>query len=190
MGFILDGLDTESYDRSYSDRELVRRIISYFRPYLRQMIVVGLMIALNSAAGTGGPILISRAFDLIGQRPTLQLILLLAGGVLLMEVAAWGFNYVRQWFSAQVVGDVVLKLRDDVFEATIGHDLSFYDEHPSGKIVSRVTSDMQDFSTVATLVMDLLSQILLVVFLVAWLWDERRISVGVAGDVAFGDFVE
>ena len=50
MGFILDGLDTEAYDRHYSDRELVRRIISYFRPYARQMAMVAAMIALNSAA--------------------------------------------------------------------------------------------------------------------------------------------
>jgi len=170
MGFVLDGLDTESYDRTYGDRELVRRIVSYFRPHTRKMILVGLMIALNSAAGSGGPILISRALDLIQQRPALELILLMAGGVLLMETAAWGFNYIRQWFSAQVVGDVVLKLREDVFEATIGHDLSFYDEHPSGKIVSRVTSDTQDFSTVATLVMDLLSQVMLVMMLAIWLF--------------------
>ncbi len=40
MGFILDGLDTESYDRSYSDRELVRRILSYFRPHARRMLIV------------------------------------------------------------------------------------------------------------------------------------------------------
>ena len=33
MGFILDGLDTEAYDRNYSDRELLRRILGYFRPY-------------------------------------------------------------------------------------------------------------------------------------------------------------
>ncbi|NIO71572.1 MAG: hypothetical protein GTO14_04575, partial [Anaerolineales bacterium] len=59
MGFILDGLDTEAYDRNYSDRELLSRIIGYFRPYARQMILVAIMIALNSAAGTGGPILIS-----------------------------------------------------------------------------------------------------------------------------------
>jgi ATP-binding cassette subfamily B protein len=169
MGFVLDGLDTESYDRTYGDRQLVRRIVSYFRPHTHKMILVGIMIALNSAAGTGGPILISKALDLIRRRPTLRLILLIAGGVLLMETAAWGFNYIRQWFSAQVVGDVVLKLREDVFEATIGHDLSFYDEHPSGKIVSRVTSDTQDFSTVATLVMDLLSQVMLVVMLAVWL---------------------
>jgi ABC-type multidrug transport system fused ATPase/permease subunit len=170
VGFILDGLDTESYDRSYNDRQLVRRIVSYFRPYTRQMVLVGFMLALNSAAGSGGPILVSKAIDLVEENASTRFILLLAGGVLLMGAARWGFNYVRQWFSAQVVGNVVLDLREDVFEATIAHDLSFYDEHPSGKIVSRVTSDTQDFSNVATLVMDLLSQVMLVALLAAWLF--------------------
>ncbi len=170
MGFILDGLDTESYDRSYSDRQLVRRIIRYFRPYTRQMILVGLVLALSSAAGTGGPILVSRSIDLVRTDTSTPLILLLAGGVLLIGAARWVFNYIQQWFSAQVVGDVVLELRKDVFEATIRHDLSFYDEHPSGKIVSRVTSDTQDFSNVATLVMDLVSQVVLVFLLGGWLF--------------------
>ena len=170
MGFILDGLDTEAYDREYSDRELLRRIMGYFRPHARRMILVAVMIALNSAAGTGGPILISRAIDLVAVNPSVETMLLLAGGVLLLGLSAWVFNYIRQLFSARVVGDVVLKLREDVFEATIGHDLSFFDQHPSGKIVSRITSDTQDFSNVATLVMDLLSQVLLVALLSVWLF--------------------
>jgi len=170
MGFILDGLDTESYDRQYSDRRLVKRIVRYFQPYTRKMILVGLMLTLNSVAGTGGPILVSKAIDLIEENSSTGFILLLSGGVLLMGAARWGFNYVRQWFSAQVVGDVVLDLREHVFEATIAHDLSFYDEQSSGKIVSRVTSDTQDFSNVATLVMDLLSQVMLVILLAAWLF--------------------
>jgi ATP-binding cassette subfamily B protein len=169
MGFILDGLDTESYDRTYSDRELVRRIIGYFRPHARRMFLVVAMLTLNSVAASGGPILISAAIDAVGQENPLGVVLLLVGGVLLMGVASWVFNYVRQMFSVRVVGDVVLNLREDVFGATIGHDLSFYDEHPSGKIVSRVTSDTQDFSDVVTLVMDLLSQVLLVVLLGLWL---------------------
>ncbi|MGD2143522.1 MAG: ABC transporter ATP-binding protein, partial [Anaerolineae bacterium] len=169
MGFVLDGLDTEAYDRGYSDRELVRRIIGYFQPYVRQMILVGLMLALNSAAGTAGPILISMAIDLVKDNPSTRFILLMSGGVLLAGTAGWGFNYVRQWLSAEVIGEVVLRLREDVFEATIEHDLSFFDQHPSGKIVSRVTSDTQDFSTVVTLVIDLLSQVLLVALLAAWL---------------------
>ena len=169
MGFILGGLETETYDRNYSDRELLDRIIGYFRPYTRKMVLVGIMIALNSAAGTGGPILISKGIDVIAVTPTTEAMLLVAGGVLLLGVAAWGFNFIRRWFSAQVVGDVVLQIREDVFEATIGHDLSFFDEHPTGKIVSRVTSDTQDFSAVVSLTMDLLSQILLVVILALWL---------------------
>jgi ATP-binding cassette, subfamily B, bacterial len=72
---------------------------------------------------------------------------------------------VRQLFSARVIGNVVLQLRRDVFEATIGHDMSFYDEHPSGKVVSRITSDTQDFSTVVDLTMNLISQGLLVILL-------------------------
>jgi ATP-binding cassette subfamily B protein len=174
MGFVLDGLDTEAYDREYSDRELLSRIISYFRPHTRQMILVAAMITLNSATGTGGPILISRAIDIMAESPSVEAMLLLAGGVLLLGVTAWMFNYVRQLFSARVIGDVVLQLREDVFDATVGHDLSFFDEHPSGKIVSRVTSDTQDFSAVVTLVMDLLSQVLLVLILSVWLF---RINV-------------
>ncbi len=170
MGFILDGLDTEAYDRTYSDRELIRRIAGYFRPYGRQMILVAIMLALNSAAGTGGPILISNGIDKVAQNPSVEATLLLAGGVLLLGVAAWTFHYVRQLFSARIVGDVVLKIREDVFNATIGHDLSFYDEHPSGKIVSRVTSDTQDFAEVVTLTINLLSQGLLVVILSTWLF--------------------
>ncbi len=169
MGFIMNGLDSEAYDRTYSDSELLGRIISYFRPYGRQMAIVVGAISLNALAGMGGPILISKALDLIAVRPTTALILLMTGGVLLLGSLAWGFNFIHQWFAARVVGNVVLKLREDVFNASIQHDLSFFDEHPSGKIVSRVTSDTQDFAEVVTLTINLFSQILLVGFLAIWL---------------------
>ena len=37
MGFIMDGLDAEEYDRSYGDAVLVKRIITYFRPQAKRM---------------------------------------------------------------------------------------------------------------------------------------------------------
>jgi len=170
MGFVLDGLETEAYDRSYGDRELLARIVRYFRPYRRHMVVVGLALALNSAAGTGGPILISRAIDRVGHEASTPTLLMLAAGILLMGAAAWGFNYIQQWTSARVIGNVVLKVREDVFAAVIHNDLSFFDLHPSGKVVSRVTSDTQDFSEVVSLTMSLVSQVLLVAILTAWLF--------------------
>jgi ATP-binding cassette, subfamily B, bacterial len=170
MGFILDGLDTESYDRSYSDRDLLGRLLGYLRPHRRRMILIAVAIALNSAAGTGGPILISRGIDVLSANATATGIVLLTLGVLLLGLAAWGFNFIQQWFSARVVGDVVLKIREDVFDATVRLDMSFYDEHPSGKIVSRITSDTQDLSDVVTLTTNLLSQVLLVLILVVVLF--------------------
>lgn len=169
MGFILDGLDSEAYDRNYSDRELLRRVLAYFAPHRGRMALVAAALTLNSAAGSGGPILIASGIDLVARKPSLTGMLLLAAGVLLLGAAAWGFNYIQQWFSARVVGDVVLKIREDVFAATIRHDMSFYDEHVSGKIVSRITSDTQDLSEVVTLITNLISQVLLVLFLTIWL---------------------
>jgi ATP-binding cassette subfamily B protein len=170
MGFILNGLETEAYDRTYKDSELLRRIMSYFRPHAGQMVIIALAITLSAAAGTGGPILISRALDLLSQNSALPVIALMSGGVFLVGATAWGFNFIQQRLVAQVVGNVVLKLREDIFEATIGHDLSFFDQHPSGKIVSRITSDTQDFAEVVTLSTNLLSQVLLVLLLAIWLF--------------------
>jgi len=170
MPFILDGLDSEDYDRTYKDKDLLRRIVRYFRPFRRHVILASTMLTLNSAAGTAGPILISKALDLVKQDPSTRAFLLLSLGVLLLGVFAWGFNYIRQVYAARMVGNVVLRLREDVFDSVIRNDLSFFDRHPSGKIVSRVTSDTQDFSDVATLVLDVLSQVLLVILLCVWLF--------------------
>jgi ABC-type multidrug transport system fused ATPase/permease subunit len=169
MGFILDGLESEDYDRNYRDSDLLRRIIDYFRPHAKKIALVSLALTLNSVAGTAGPILISKAIDIVSQSPTTLIMVLLSAGVLLFGSFAWLFNFLKQMISSRVIGDVVLKLREDVFNKTIGHDLSFYDEHPSGKIVSRITSDTQDFSNVVSLVIDLLSQFLLVALLIVWL---------------------
>jgi ABC-type multidrug transport system fused ATPase/permease subunit len=169
MPFLLDGLDTEDYDRSYKDSELIRRIGGYFRPSRAKMLLAAGMLTLNSAAGTGGPILISRALDLVVDNPSTGSLLMLSMGVLLLGVFAWSFNYIRQVLSAKIVGDVVLNLRQDVFGSVMENDMSFFDEHSSGKIVSRVTSDTQDFSNVVTLVLDVASQLLLVLLLAVWL---------------------
>src|SRR6185436_5670188 len=165
MGFVMDGLGAEAYDRTYSDRALIQRIVGYFRPHRRKMITVVGMVLLASVTWALVPIVVSRGIDALAGDPTAQLLLGLAAGASLLGVLAWFFNFIRQSFSARAVGDVVLALREDAFAAVMQRDLSFYDQYPSGKIVSRVTSDTQDFATVVTLTIDLMSQSLLVVII-------------------------
>ncbi|HEV2458434.1 MAG TPA: ABC transporter ATP-binding protein [Ktedonobacterales bacterium] len=165
MGFVMDGLDAEAYDRTYSDRALVRRILSYFRPRIALMLLVAAMIVLSSVADTVLPVLIARGIDTLRTARTLATAGWLIAAILVSSVLSWTFNYVRQRNTARAVGDVVLSLRLDAFKAVMARDMSFYDEYPSGKIVSRVTSDTEDFATVVTLVLNLLSQFLLVVLI-------------------------
>ena len=159
---ITGGLNPEECDRNYSDRELVRRIVRYFRPHIGKVLLVAAMVSLISILATATPIIISRGIDTLEANPQLQLLLTLAAVVTVMGALSWGFNFVSLWFSARAVGEVVLALREDAFRAVMRRDLSFFDQFASGRIVSRVTSDTQDFSTVVTLTIDLLSQIVLV----------------------------
>ena len=170
MGFILDGLDTESYDRQYTDRQLLGRIVDYFRPHARKIAIVSLTLFFSSIAGSGGPILISRAIDMVARGGSdVSLMVVLAAAVSAVGITAWVLNYIRQHIQARIIGDVVLELRRDVFRNTVENDLSFFDQHSSGRIVSRITSDTQDFSNVVLLVLDVISQVLLVAVLIVWL---------------------
>ncbi len=177
MGFLMDGLDAESYDRNRSDRELLVRIVGYFRPVLWNMLLVAVMIVAGSLMDTVLPIMISRGVDALGttgddtfDAGTARQIGLIVVAILVSGALSWTFNFIRQWTSARTVGDVVLSLRRDAFDAVMARDMYFYDQHPSGKIVSRVTSDTQSFATVVTLTLDLLSQALLVVLIAAMLF--------------------
>ncbi len=167
MGFVMDGLSGEKYDRSYGDRELLRRIIGYFRPHLPRMFFVALLIVVNAGMLAALPVLTSRGIDaaisagaagteVLTSNLWLLLLMLAAAGM------AWTFNFLRQITTARVVGDVVLKLREDVFDSAVERDMSFYDEHSSGRVVSRITSDTHDFSNVVTLTLGLLSELLIV----------------------------
>ncbi len=166
MGFIMDGLDEETYDRKYDDRQLIVRIIGYFRPQLKMMLFVALLVVLTSLMDTAFPILIARSLDILTTTNSAQLIVLLVVIILVTGILSWTFNFLRQRYTARSVGNVVLALQQDAFAAIVARDMSFYDEYPSGKIVSRVTSDTEKFSTVVTLTLNLLSQVLLF-FLIA-----------------------
>jgi ATP-binding cassette subfamily B protein len=161
MGFIMDGLDAEAYDRSYGDRVLLRRVVGYFRPKLPIMLFVASMVVLASVADAGLNLLLAKGIDQLEDTIDGGSVGLIVAAILVAGVVSWTTNFLRQRYTARAVGDVVLTLRQDAFRAVMARDMSFYDEYPSGKIVSRVTSDTEEFASVVTLTLSLFSQLLL-----------------------------
>src|SRR5678810_590263 len=141
MGFIMDGLDAETYDREYKDTQLLARIIGYFKPHLSIMGTIAVMIVMTSVMDAAFPFLIARSLDRLEGAADLNVTIWqrtawLIAAIFLSGVLSWSFNFFRQKYTARTVGDVVLKLRQDAFDAVLARDMSFYDEFSSGKIVS------------------------------------------------------
>jgi ATP-binding cassette subfamily B protein len=140
-------------------------MLAYFIPYRRRLIFSSLGIFIVAAGGAGTPILVSRGVDLMVEGDITELTNLLAGGLFALGVIIWGANWVGRRLITRAVGDVMLDLRRDAFIASTGHDLSFFDEFSTGRVVSRITSDTQEFARVVVLVTDLISQILQAIIL-------------------------
>ncbi len=94
----------------------------------------------------------------------------LVWSVLAIGVLTWLVNWVRRLQTSKLIGDVILSMRTDAFEAVMNHDMSFFDRLQSGRIVSRITSDTDEFGRVSVLVTELFTQILLVIILVVYLF--------------------
>ena len=171
MGWFMDGLDAEDYDRKYGDRELIDRILTYFRPEGGRMAITTAMIVSNSIASMLLPVVAAWGLDRITAGTfDVKTRWIWFGLILGTGVLGWVFNFFRAWYSARVVGNVVLQLRQDAFAAIMNRDLSFFDKNPSGKVVSRVTSDSDEFANVVTLSLSLISQVLMIIIIIVILF--------------------
>ncbi len=159
------GLNAEKYDRQYSDRQLSGRIATYFKPQAKRLALIVVLVIVISIISAALPVVVSKSIDLLKGQPTLIAISLVGLAVFFVGVVTWGLNWARRSLTVRAVGDVVLELRTQAFRAAAAHDLSFYDQFSSGRILSRITSDSNDFGQLVVIVTDVTSQLVQAVLL-------------------------
>lgn len=159
MASIFRGLDAEAYDRQYKDSELLKRVWAYFRPHKKKLIWITISIFFMSAANAAVPLIISNGIEVVTEAGNEAVIPWLIGIVFVVGASVWGFNWVRRKLTVEIISDSILAMRVDAFNAAVRQDMSFYDEFSSGRVVSRITSDTQEFSEVLVLVTDIINQL-------------------------------
>src|SRR5688572_22380264 len=164
MGFFA-GLSDEKYDRQYTVRVLVSRMVNYFKSQTKRLTLASVIIILLAFIGAALPVVVSRMVDLIQEKPSVQEITWIGLSLIGVAFGLWGLNWLRRSLTIRAVGDVVLDMRSRAFRAAAEHDLSFYDQFSSGRIVSRITSDTNDFGQLVVIVTDVGSQIVQAVIL-------------------------
>lgn len=143
-----------------------------------RLIAVGLLVVVMARLGAQYPVAVSRSVEWIQQQNIPGGYMWVAGLVLAIGLILWLLNWIRRILTVRAIADMLMILSKDAFRAASAHDLSFYDQFSSGKILSRITSDTREFGQLVTLVTDLVSQVGEALFLGVFLLQiEWRLSL-------------
>jgi len=135
-------------------RATVRRVVSTFKPYKRQVVLVGIAILITSAMGVVNPLLIKVVFDrALFCGPDCPNLDLLYGLVTLMVAIpiVSGVIGIGQTYLSNLIGQRVMQdFRNSLYEHLQRMPLRFFTTTRTGEIQSRLSNDVAGVQSVVT----------------------------------------
>ncbi|HIQ96274.1 MAG TPA: ABC transporter ATP-binding protein [Candidatus Limivivens merdigallinarum] len=137
-----------SSDRQKKQKQTLKRILRYIRPYSGLVILSLLLSILTVGLTLYVPILTGRGVDqIVGEGNVnfdglLAVIASIVVSVLITSLAQWIMNHINNQITYRIVRD----LRVQAFEHLQDLPLSYVDRHPSGDLISRIVTDIDQFS--------------------------------------------
>jgi ATP-binding cassette subfamily B protein len=123
-----------------------RRLLgSLLRPHLARVSLALALVVTENLASLAGPLMVAAAIDAgipaaVGGDTTV--LLWCVGGYLVSALASAGLRYLFLNVSGRVGQDVLIELRQRIFVHAQRLSLSFHESYTSGKVISRLTSDI------------------------------------------------
>jgi ATP-binding cassette subfamily B protein len=133
--------DEEALGRGY-DQRLMRRLLGYLRPYRGQVVLAAVVVIADALVGLAGPWLTKEAIDHGIRHRDLPFLDSVAVLYLTVLVIGFGLGYLQNQVMQRVGQCVMLDLRHDLFRHLQRLPLAYYDRHPIGRIMTRVTNDV------------------------------------------------
>jgi ATP-binding cassette, subfamily B, multidrug efflux pump len=132
------------------DRSLTRRMLVYIRPYKRMLFVAVALLLLMALGTSTLPLLLKNAIDqyLLAEESGLsgaqrvqglsRLTMWYAGLAFALFVLRYAQSYLMSWIGERIIYD----MRADLFGKIVRLPLRFMDRNPVGRMMTRVTSDV------------------------------------------------
>src|SRR5947207_1895236 len=155
--------EEEVLGKAYDSR-LMRRILRYLRPYRWQVMVALVSIVLKAGADVLGPFLTMVAIDRylapthekpawltswLSPRP-LTGIAEIAGIYVGLTIFSFLLEYLQTYFMQWAGQMVMFDLRSEIFRHLQRMHIGFYDKNPVGRLVTRVTTDVDALNEMFT----------------------------------------
>ncbi len=140
--------DEEKQHMPKVTKDLLRRILSYLKPYWFQFALVFITILLSAAVGLLPSIITGRIVDeaLIGKdmRLLIQLLLMAFVTLAVSQVVGVLESYINAWISQRIIFD----MKNQMYDHLQHMPHAFFTSEKQGDIITRMNSDISGVSSV------------------------------------------
>ncbi|MCL4417793.1 MAG: ABC transporter ATP-binding protein/permease [Actinobacteria bacterium] len=135
------------YEKEAEEKQLdwktASKLFRYVRPYKTLLILTIFLLLITALLEVAGPYLIKVAIDSYitpGKLDGLLYIVLLYGAIILVEFL---IRYFQQYMTEYLGQKIMYDMRMDIFNHVHKMEMSFFDKNPVGRILTRITTDVQ-----------------------------------------------
>jgi ATP-binding cassette subfamily B protein len=159
--------EEEQIGKTY-DWQVARRLMRYLKPYLRLLVpALVLTLALN-LLGVLQPKFTQYAIDWFIIPKTTKWLTLFVGIYALTQFLRFIFSYFQVVLLNTVGQYVMFDLRREIYDKLQHQEISYYDRNPVGRIMTRLTADVDALNELFTSgVTDLLGDLVMIVAIIA-----------------------
>lgn len=130
--------------------EMFKKFCSYYKPHIRLFLLDLLCALLLSLCNLIYPLIAQYIIrDLAGKENMITLIWVLGGALLGIYIIKAGLNYIIQYWGHIVGVRIQGDMRKELFSHLQSLPFSYFDEHKTGTIMSRLINDLMDISELA-----------------------------------------
>ncbi|MGE5579573.1 MAG: ABC transporter ATP-binding protein [Bacillota bacterium] len=144
------------------------RILRYTRPYVKEVVKVAALMLFAVISNIVDPLIFRYAIDEGIAKKNLRLLSVLAV-VMVVRLVAVKYAARAQTRGTHKIGQSILyDLRQNLFNRVQGLPFSFFDHRPVGKVISRITNDVNHIQVLAsTVVLNVVSQLVSLIGIIA-----------------------
>ncbi|MBN2504179.1 MAG: ABC transporter ATP-binding protein [Bacilli bacterium] len=130
---------------------IIKRLLVYIKPYIKELVIATVLVVIVVALDLLGPLFIAGTLDSLGEDPIVFGKIILIVALYLVVLIASAFVAYKQTMILQVTGQKIIhNIRKDVFEHIESLSIETFNHMPIGKLVTRVTSDVDTLNMLYT----------------------------------------
>src|SRR6476469_5190449 len=133
-------------DRSVLNKKLtpgtLRRVVSFAKPYRKELAVFLVLTIISSVIGVATPLLAGDVINEISANGTVQVVLRLAAVIAGLAVLDAFLSLGTRWFSSRIGEGLIFDMRTKVFGHVQQMSLAFFTRTQTGALVSRLNNDV------------------------------------------------